>query len=361
MCGEWDRCVERKRVHVGGAHDVTVAFEATPGTPPHAALRFVCRSAPRTPTGRAPLTAGEALDVVNRGLVGEVLNVLAVLPLVHSLVVLVPRVFLLDPIGIANEQNADALGGAERDRARSTLVPEITDAALGSQGYFRAGALNLLPSSRSRLASGPLAGQLAELLVEEALLCPNAAAGHNQGLARGRDNRSLVNLAKVDRSALRPRDAGTLGRFDGHVQLVMDTVPDEPTGRWFLQPRWSGEHEGRTAPTHRQDDPVSMEPHRLAGPHKWVGVLVLVRITDLRISISTMFFGTFNGSQEGSEDLLHGLGVERKPLLGCGMEVVGARPPSAILPRRNVEVPAARPHSGGFQPAVMDRPTRADP
>jgi hypothetical protein len=80
-------------------------------------------------------------------LVSEVVDILAIFPLSHALVVVSPIVFITDPMRIANEEGPDVLLDAEIDHFARGFVSQVTNPAFRTSALLVLGALHLLPAT----------------------------------------------------------------------------------------------------------------------------------------------------------------------------------------------------------------------
>jgi hypothetical protein len=116
-------------VHVHRAYDIPVAFKSTGFASPVPPFRLMTMAAYGTPPMRRAMLAGgtsfvahEAHDAVLFRLLLQVINIPAVLPLAHALVVVTPGVLASYPIGVADEKGFDAALLAEIHHLAGPLV-----------------------------------------------------------------------------------------------------------------------------------------------------------------------------------------------------------------------------------------------
>ena len=103
--------------------------------------------------------AGEARDAGLCGFMGQVINVLAVLPAGHALVVMPPSILLTHAVRIADEQRSYPPLNAKVDDLPRSFVTDIPDTPLRSSADLVLGALQLLPTARVFLAPALLFGE----------------------------------------------------------------------------------------------------------------------------------------------------------------------------------------------------------
>ena len=110
-------------VHVHRAYDIPVAFKSTDFASPVPPFGPVAMAAYGTPTGGTTFIPGEAHDAVLFRLLLQIIDIPAVLPLAHALVVVTPRVLATDPIGVADEHGFHFMRLAEVHHLTGALMP----------------------------------------------------------------------------------------------------------------------------------------------------------------------------------------------------------------------------------------------
>jgi hypothetical protein len=124
--------------------------------------------------------------------VREVVNILAILPQGHALVVMPPALVLTNPVRITNEESANTLFHAEIDDLTSRFMAQITNTTLGAAALLIPGLLQLLPPPGVFFATTLFPGNLTELLMTLSFERTNAASGDNECFARiGGDRRQM--------------------------------------------------------------------------------------------------------------------------------------------------------------------------
>src|SRR5258708_24743195 len=216
-------------MHIDTADNVTRACEAAFSACPISSLGVVFVLVYRRLATCASFRASEAHDASLFGFVGEVVDILAVFPQGHPLVVVTARIAVADPMGIANEERSNLMFLAEGDHFAGGFVAQIADTPFCSCLDLVLGSLQLSPSSRMRLASGLLFRQLAKLLGSLSLERPNATACDNHGLpCVGRDG-CQVDFTQIDCCVNRSWCFFGFLRLNTDIQLKA-IVPDQATG-----------------------------------------------------------------------------------------------------------------------------------
>ncbi len=193
-------------VHVHRTYDIPVAFKSTGLASPVPPFGLMTMATYGTPAGRTTFVPGEARDAVLFRLLLQIIDIPAVLPLAHALVVVAAGVLAADPIRVADKEGFDAMGLAEIDHLARALVTQIPDAAILAQGQFRPRPAKLPPAPGAFLAAGALGLNLSELLAVVALQGADAAPGNNQRIPIVGSHSGLMNLAQIHSGVL-------VGRF----------------------------------------------------------------------------------------------------------------------------------------------------
>ena len=165
-------------MHVQAAHHVSMPHEGASRTmtPPDAPTYFLFPPTYRTPARCSLLRTGEALHVGLFGLIGEIGNVFAVFPLAHTLVMMAPAPPIPDPMGIADEERADAMLLTEGDDRSRALVPQVADLSTLPGAHFPSCSLKFPIPPRAFLAPVAFLGDLAQGPVMPPLEAANAPA-----------------------------------------------------------------------------------------------------------------------------------------------------------------------------------------
>ena len=104
-----------ERMHIDTANNVSMACEATFAACPISALGLLFVLAHWTLATCASFKASEALDASLCGFVCEVVDVFAIFPQRHALVMVTPTILVTHTVGIANEKGSplSALGKSQ--------------------------------------------------------------------------------------------------------------------------------------------------------------------------------------------------------------------------------------------------------
>jgi hypothetical protein len=93
-------------VHIDTADNVSMTCEATFSACPISSFGLVPMPTYRTLAACSSFGASEALDVSGFRFMDEIVNVLAIFPQRHALVMVSPTLTVTDTVGIANEERA---------------------------------------------------------------------------------------------------------------------------------------------------------------------------------------------------------------------------------------------------------------
>ena len=135
-------------MHIDRTDKVAVSREPARFADPLPVSRLVFMLTFRTLAACSSFGASEALNVSLVGFVGQVVDIFAVFPQAHTLVVVASIVLLAHPIRVANEEGPDVVFDTKVKHFTGGLMPLVTNAALGSSRMLVFGPLQLLPTTR---------------------------------------------------------------------------------------------------------------------------------------------------------------------------------------------------------------------
>src|SRR5258706_16184380 len=141
-------------MHIDTAYDIAMSYKSTFPACPHPAFGLVSMPAYWTLATRSSFGAREALDAGLFTLVGEIINILAVFPLRHALVVMASFVLLSKAMRIADEERANLLLFAKLDDLPGRFMAPITHSTFDSVCPLVPGPLEFLPTAGGILSSG---------------------------------------------------------------------------------------------------------------------------------------------------------------------------------------------------------------
>ena len=176
-------------MHIDRTHEITVALETAGAADPISAFGLVFMPAYRTPATGSSFGAGEAHDVGLFRFVREVVDILAIFPQGHPLVVMPALILIAHAMWVADEERTGVVLNAKVDNLPGGFMARITDTTLSPTTLLVLGALQLLPSARILLATGLLPGDFAKLLIALPFEGTDTASGHHECLG-GRGSHS---------------------------------------------------------------------------------------------------------------------------------------------------------------------------
>ncbi len=259
--------IKSELMHIDTADNVTMACEATFSACPISSLGLVFMPTYRTLAACASFGASEAHDVSLFGFLREVVDILAVFPQGHPLVVVTARITVahtMGIMGIANEERSNLMFLAEVDHFAGCFVAHITDTPFCSCFDPVLGSLELSPSARVLLALGLLLCKFAQLLRPLPFQRSDATTCHDHSFSYiGRDG-CQVDFSQIDRCMNRSGCFFSLLRLNTDMQFKA-IVPNKTTGTaifWQIEMQ----HERSASFAHRQDNPPILTAYCLSRP-----------------------------------------------------------------------------------------------
>src|SRR5260370_21588310 len=111
-------------MHIHTTDHIAMPHKSTLPALPYPASGLVFMPAYRTLAARSSFRASEALDAGLLAFVGEIIDIFAVLPLRHALIVMASFVLLPHAMRVANEERANLLTLAKLDHLSCCFVPQ---------------------------------------------------------------------------------------------------------------------------------------------------------------------------------------------------------------------------------------------
>ena len=332
-----------KHMHIDRPDEIAVTGEAAGTACPVSVLGLVSVSTSGTPARCSSFGAGEARDVSVFAFVGEIVNVFAVFPQRHALVVVSATRTGAHALRIADEEAPHAPLHAEVDDGPRRFMAQIADTPLRPPTDRILGALQFLPASRVLRAMGLLFDQLTHLPIALSLERADTAPSYDQGSPGIRSNSREVDFAQVYCRLSRSRRR--LGPWDFHADVQLEAaIPDQGTGAGFFR-QIKRQHEGFSPFAHRQDHPSLLFRDSLGGPVDRVEAFRPPRISHPHCGMGhAQLAGRVDGAEEGSENCLDRLAMQGETVLGGLMQLVLSGPRDMPLPRRLMQVTAGIPH-----------------
>src|SRR6266487_4491212 len=154
-----------KRMHIDRADQIAVTGEAAGAADPVSAPGLLLMPTAGTLSTCSSFRASRTRDVSLFGFVGEILDVFAILPQCHALVVVSTLVLLANAMRIANEDRPDLVVNTKVNHVPGGFMACITNTPVRTFADRMLGALQFFPAARVLLAPGLLFGQLPHLPV----------------------------------------------------------------------------------------------------------------------------------------------------------------------------------------------------
>src|SRR5262249_23851594 len=137
--------------------------------------------------------------------VGQIVNIFAIFPQGHTLIVVPTALLFAHAMRIANEEASNLLLDAEVNHFAGGFVSQVTNAPLSTSTLLVFGMLQTLPATGVLSAPGLLLSNLAQLFASLTFERPDAAPGDDHGLAGIGGDGSQVDFAQIYGSLDRSR------------------------------------------------------------------------------------------------------------------------------------------------------------
>ncbi len=315
----------RDVMHIDRANEITVTAKSTDPACPISALGLVFMPTARTPTTCSSFRAGEARDVGLFRFVREIVDILAILPQGHALIVVSAVIPIAHAMRIADEQHSDLVLNTKVNNLPGSLMTQITDTTLRATTDLILSMLQLLPSMGMFLAAALLLGKLSKLPIALPLEGADTTACNDQCVfCVGGDSRK-VDFSEVYRCVIVPWSLFRLWNLDTHMQFKA-IVPDQTTGTAVFR-KLDWQDDGCTPLAHRQDYSSWLFADSLGRPFDRIEPLDMPGILEshLRVSLTKLACGVDIG-KESACDLLDGLTMQSECSLCYPMQFIMLRP-----------------------------------
>lgn len=299
---------ESIKMHVDRTNEITMAREPASAARPIAVLGLVRMPTLRTAARCSSFGAAETADAGLFGFVRQIVNVFAVFPLRHALVVMPPAVALAYATWVADEQGSDVLFDTEVDDLARGFVAYVSNATFCPSAHLVLGMLQLFPATGVLLAASLLLRNLPKLLVALPLEGTDTPTRDDQG-GRGRSGYgSQVNFSQVNSRLNASRGLFSLWNFDANMQFKA-AIPAERASTYlfrYIQPQ----DQGRASFAHRQDHFPFPHFHSLGRPVDRIEPLDVPGVLHLHLWMARPKLASgLDVSEEGMHDHLHRLAV----------------------------------------------------
>jgi len=312
-------------MHIDRTNQVTMTCEPALLAVPNPAFGFVLMPTSGTLATCSSFGASEAQDAGLFGFVGEIVNVFAIFPQRHALIVVSAIVTVAHAMRIADEERSYLLLNTEGDDLSRGLMPHVAHTPFSTSAHLLLGALQFLPATRIFLAVGLLLGNFAQAHRPLPLERTDTPSGDDHGLAGVGGDGGKVDFAQINGSLVRTWGICGLWYLDTHVQFKA-VIPNKAT-RTAMSFQFDGQDDGFTPLTHGQNHTPVFAAHSLSGPLDWIKALGTPRILHLHLGMGlTKFACGEDISKKRMDSHLHRLAMQGKSAFGGLLQLVASRP-----------------------------------
>jgi hypothetical protein len=344
-------------MHIERTDEITVSGEPASTAYPISSFGLVFLPTARTLAACSLFGAREARDVSLFGFVGEIVDVFAILPQSHTLIMMSAVIPMADTMRIADEEGSDFVGDTEIDDFPGSFMTMVTNTSSGSLANFVLGPLQLLPATGILLATGLLFGKLSKLFVALMFERTDTTPCDDQGLLGIGGDCSQVDFSQVYRRLVLTRSVFRAFDFHAHMQFKA-SVPDQRTGSALFR-KFERQDKGLAPFAHWQDDPSLFAAHGLSRPGDGIEAFSAPRILHPHLWVGlAKLSGGFDIGKEGMDDHLNRLAMQSKAPFGGLLQFIAPRPfrvfKTCLLMPFHATIPGLGGfHLSGFQSAKL--------
>ncbi len=342
-------------MHIRCTHQISMTGKLAGVARPISVLGLMEVSTIGTPARCASFRASEARYVDGSTFVGEVINVLAIFPQSHTLIMVPAFVLVADPMRITNEEGPNLLLHTKIDHFAGRFVSQVTNTSLGTTALLVFGSLQPLPAAGILCTPGLLFGKLSQLLASLMFERTNAAPGHDHSGPHVGSHGSQVDFAQINRRVIGTWSLLCLGNFYAHMQFK-STIPDQDTSCALF---WKVERQtnGLASSTHWQKHPSWLDAHGLSRPEDRIKPLGPPGIFHMHLWMHmAKFSGRLDGGKKGMDDHLNRLTMQGKATFGGLLQVLASRPSRVVKTCLLVHFHTAIPDLGSFHLSRFQEP-----
>jgi hypothetical protein len=337
----------RKRMHIDRPNKVSMSGEAASAACPISPFGLLAMPTSGTLARCSSFGASEAQDVNECGFVGEIVDIFAILPAGHTLVVMPAFVLLAYAVRITDEEAPHGMLNTKVYDLSSSCVTHISHTPGNSSTDLVLSTLQVLPAPRILLTAGLLLGNLAQLLIPLPLEATDTTTRDNHRLAGLSGDCCKMDLTQINGRTNRTRRLFCLWVLNTYVQFKT-VLPDQGTGSGFCWHLYRQDE--RLAPfAHRQYHPPTLFTHGLGRPMDWIEAFRPPGVFHPHYRMGfTQLAGRVDRSKEGPEDRLNRLALQLKTSPGDPLHLVLPRPRCMLLACVLVQFATRIPHLSGF-------------
>ena len=219
---------ERKWMHIDRTNQVPMPGELAGAADPISALGLMFVPTYRTAARCASFGAGEAHDVSSFAFVSEVVDVLAIFPQSHTLIVVATIVPIAYAMRIANEEAPHFVLNTKVNDLSCCLMPQITDTPFSPTALLVLGSLQFLPTTGILGTTGLLLGDLTQTHSALPLETTDTTSSDDLSLTCIRGYSRQMDFTEIHGSMSLTWSLLCLRNFHAHMQLKA-IIPDERT------------------------------------------------------------------------------------------------------------------------------------
>jgi hypothetical protein len=192
-------------MHIDTPYKVTMSYKATGSTEPISAFGFRFVTASGTLARCSSFGAREARDAGLFGFVGQVVDIFAIFPQGHALIVVSATVTIAHSLGIADEERPDLIRHAKVNHLTGRFVTQITDTSFTTRTHLVPGMVQFLPTAGILLATALLPGKVSQLPATLSLEGTDPTSRDDHAFPRVGGDCRQMNFSQVNRCLDRPR------------------------------------------------------------------------------------------------------------------------------------------------------------
>lgn len=329
-------------MHIDTANKVTMSCEPTDLAMPLPITRLVFMPTPRTLATGSSFRASEARNVSLFAFMREVIDVLAIFPQGHPLIMMPSVIVMAYAVRIANKERTDLVGNTEVHHLPAGFMAHVSNTTFSPFANLVPGMLQFLPPAgipgASALQSCNLPKLLAPLSFERADTTPR----DNDGFAAIRRHGSEVDFTQVNGGMDFTRGLFGLRYLNTDVQLKT-VIPHQRTGATLLRQVNRQDQRG-TASAHWQDNPPHLFADGLCRPANRIEAFAPPGVLHLHLwMLFAQFAGRFDVGKKGMHNHLYRLAMQSEAPFAGLLQGISSRPlavsNSGVLVKLHAQVP----------------------
>jgi len=149
-------------MHIATANQVSMTGEPALLAVPHPAFGLVLMPTSGTLATCSSFGASEAQDMGLFGFMGEIVDILAILPQGHALIVVSATISIAHAVRVADKETSHLMLNTEVNHLTCRFVPHVADTPFSTSAQLVLGTLQFHPPTRILLAVGLLLGKFAQ-------------------------------------------------------------------------------------------------------------------------------------------------------------------------------------------------------